>query len=77
MALQGNKMLHLGKVVLIKDYVATSGAFILHYLIKKMLLGSSEITMWSKASAQKVLPTAGVVLFIGLNEPFVHYEWIL
>ena len=28
-------------------------------------------------SAQKVSPIVGAVLFIGLNEPFVHYERVL
>lgn len=77
LAFQGSKLLQPGKVVLIKDCVATSGTFILHYLIKKMLMGSSEIAMGPKARAQKVSPTVGAVLFIGLNEPFVHYERIL
>lgn len=77
LALQGSKILQPGKVVVIKDCVATSGAFILHYLIKKMLMGSLEIAMLPKARAQKVSPTVGAVLFIGLNEPYVHYERIL
>ncbi|XP_057862542.1 elongator complex protein 6 [Cryptomeria japonica] len=73
--LEGNQLLQPGKVLLVKDCVATSGAFILTHLIKKILSGSSDSVVWSKASGQKVLQS-GLVLFVGLSEPFTHYERI-
>lgn len=50
-----------GRVLLIKDCVETSGAFVLHHLLKRAL------------SAH----TSGAVLFIALAHPFSHYDRIL
>ncbi|XP_043712300.1 elongator complex protein 6-like [Telopea speciosissima] len=53
--------LHTGRVVLIEDCVETSGAFVLHQLIKRSLSPNSY----------------GVVLFVAFAQPFSHYERIL
>ncbi|KAI3929024.1 hypothetical protein MKX01_029553 [Papaver californicum] len=50
-----------GRVILIEDQVETSGAFVLHHLIKRSLsIESSEI-----------------VIFVALTKPFSHYDRIL
>ncbi|KAI3886579.1 hypothetical protein MKX03_005498 [Papaver bracteatum] len=50
-----------GRVILIEDQVETSGAFVLHHLIKRSLsIESSEI-----------------VIFVALSKPFSHYDRIL
>ncbi|RZC84379.1 hypothetical protein C5167_047164 [Papaver somniferum] len=50
-----------GRVILIEDQVETSGAFVLHHLIKRSLsIESSE-----------------VVIFVALSKPFSHYDRIL
>ncbi|KAI3890397.1 hypothetical protein MKX03_028219 [Papaver bracteatum] len=50
-----------GRVILIEDQVETSGAFVLHHLIKRSLsIESSEI-----------------VIFVALLKPFSHYDRIL
>ncbi|KAI3906574.1 hypothetical protein MKW98_009482 [Papaver atlanticum] len=49
------------RVILIEDQVETSGAFVLHHLIKRSLsIESSEI-----------------VIFVALSKPFSHYDRIL
>ncbi|KAK9282613.1 hypothetical protein L1049_010831 [Liquidambar formosana] len=50
-----------GRVVLIEDCVETSGAFVLHHLIKRSLS----------------LNTSGVVIFVAFSQPFSHYDRIL
>lgn len=50
-----------GTVLLIKDCVETSGAFVVHHLLKRALS----------------IQTSGVVLFIALAHPFSHYDRIL
>ncbi|OVA18207.1 Uncharacterized protein family UPF0405 [Macleaya cordata] len=50
-----------GRVILIEDQVETSGAFVLHHLIKRALS----------------LDSSGVVIFVSLSQPFSHYERIL
>ncbi|KAK8921904.1 Elongator complex protein 6 [Platanthera zijinensis] len=50
-----------GCIVLIEDSVETSGAFILHYIVKRALS----------------LDSSGIVLFLALAHPFSHYERIL
>ncbi|KAJ4976261.1 hypothetical protein NE237_001367 [Protea cynaroides] len=50
-----------GQVVLIEDCVETSGAFVLHHMIKRALSPNSS----------------GVVLFVAFAQPFSHYERIL
>ncbi|XP_057981843.1 elongator complex protein 6 isoform X2 [Malania oleifera] len=50
-----------GRAVLIEDCVETSGAFILHHLIKRSLLPN----------------TSGIVIFVALSQPFSHYDRIL
>eukprot|EP01018_Ginkgo_biloba_P032601 Gb_24524 [translate_table: standard] len=77
LALEGNKSLQPGKVILVKDGVATSGAFVLHHFLKKMLTGSSDAAEWIGAMGPNVLSALGVVLFVGLSEPFSHYERIV
>lgn len=49
-------------VLLIKDSVAASGSFLLHYLLNKVL-----------ASPDAAAPNP-LVIFVGLNEPFSHYN---
>ncbi|KAF8397607.1 hypothetical protein HHK36_016527 [Tetracentron sinense] len=49
------------RVLLIEDCVETSGAFVLHHLIKRALS----------------LDGSGVLLFVALAQPFSHYERIL
>ncbi|RZC79320.1 hypothetical protein C5167_003500 [Papaver somniferum] len=50
-----------GRVILIEDQVETSGAFVLHHLIKRSLsIESSEI-----------------VIFVALSKPFSHYDRVL
>ncbi|XP_020588321.1 elongator complex protein 6 [Phalaenopsis equestris] len=50
-----------GRVVLVEDCVETSGAFVLHHLVKRAL--SPE--------------HGGSVLFLALSHPFSHYDRIL
>ncbi|KAL8218230.1 hypothetical protein R6Q57_021603 [Mikania cordata] len=53
-----------GRVVLVEDCVETSGAFVLHHLLKRFLspnLSSSD----------------GIVLFVAFAQPFTHYDRIL
>lgn len=50
-----------GCIVLIEDSVETSGAFILHHIVKRALS----------------LDSSGIVLFLALSHPFSHYERIL
>ncbi|PIA38757.1 hypothetical protein AQUCO_02700160v1 [Aquilegia coerulea] len=51
-----------GRITLIEDCVETSGAFVLHHLLKRALFSHSS---------------SGVVLFVALAHPFSHYDRIL
>eukprot|EP00252_Welwitschia_mirabilis_P017319 TRINITY_DN38383_c0_g1_i2.p1 TRINITY_DN38383_c0_g1~~TRINITY_DN38383_c0_g1_i2.p1 ORF type:complete len:271 (-),score=40.70 TRINITY_DN38383_c0_g1_i2:241-1053(-) len=78
LCLEGNGTLKRGKTVLVKDCVATSGAFILHYLVKKGLYGSSDMPMApATATNREVQLSDAGILFVGLKEPFSHYDRIL
>ncbi|XP_054786267.1 elongator complex protein 6 isoform X1 [Prosopis cineraria] len=50
-----------GRFVLVEDCIETSGAFVLHHLLKRFL--SSH--------------PASVVIFLAFNHPFAHYDRIL
>ncbi|KAA8539380.1 hypothetical protein F0562_026072 [Nyssa sinensis] len=50
-----------GRVVLIEDCVETSGAFVLHHLIKRSLTPHSS----------------GIVIFVAFAQPFSHYDRVL
>ncbi|XAR56118.1 hypothetical protein NMG60_11036456 [Bertholletia excelsa] len=50
-----------GRVVVVEDCVETSGAFVLHHLVKRSL---SPLT-------------SGIVIFVALAHPFAHYDRIL
>ncbi|XP_065871792.1 elongator complex protein 6 [Euphorbia lathyris] len=50
-----------GKVVLIEDCVETSGSFVLHHLIKRILAPNST----------------SIVIFLAFSHPFSHYDRIL
>ncbi|KDP46139.1 hypothetical protein JCGZ_06650 [Jatropha curcas] len=50
-----------GKVVLIEDSVETSGSFLLHHLIKRILYPNSS----------------NVIIFLAFSYPFSHYDRIL
>ncbi|CAI0442915.1 unnamed protein product [Linum tenue] len=52
-----------GKAVLIEDCVETSGSFVLHQLIKRLLTATSN--------------SSNVVLFLAFANPFSHYDRIL
>lgn len=61
---QGESWPLRGKVVLIEDCVETSGAFVLHHLVKQAL-------------SQKLSSSNGIVIFISLSQSFSHYARIL
>eukprot|EP00249_Psilotum_nudum_P036103 c6335_g1_i1 orf=320-1147(-) len=67
-AIGWNGLLQGGKMLLIKDCVASPGSFLLHYLINR-LLTSSEYQSSSSA--------APLVVFLALSEPVHHYNRIL
>lgn len=50
-----------GRVVLVEDSVETSGAFVLHHLVKRALSPHSS----------------NVVVFLALSQPFSHYDRVL
>lgn len=50
-----------GRVVLVEDRVETSGAFVLHHIVKRALSPHSS----------------DVVVFLALSQPFAHYDRIL
>nr|XP_043612644.1 elongator complex protein 6 isoform X2 [Erigeron canadensis] len=50
-----------GRLLLVSDCVETSGAFVLHHLIKRFLSPSSE----------------NIVIFLAFAQPFNHYDRIL
>lgn len=50
-----------GRVLLIEDYVETSGSFVLHQLVKRALSSNSS----------------NVIIFIALSNSFSHYDRIL
>ncbi|XP_050215614.1 elongator complex protein 6 [Mercurialis annua] len=52
-----------GKVILIEDCVETSGSFVLHHLIKRILSPNYN--------------SSNVIIFIGLSNPFSHYDRVL
>ncbi|KAK4754590.1 hypothetical protein SAY87_002694 [Trapa incisa] len=54
-----------GAVVLIEDCVETSGAFVLHHLIKRSLSPSS------------LLLNSSALVFIAFSQPFSHYDRVL
>uniref|UniRef100_A0A2N9E2W2 Elongator complex protein 6 n=1 Tax=Fagus sylvatica TaxID=28930 RepID=A0A2N9E2W2_FAGSY len=51
-----------GRVVLVEDQVETSGAFVLHHLLKRALSPHSS---------------NDVVVFLALSQPFSHYDRVL
>ncbi|KAK1415654.1 hypothetical protein QVD17_31439 [Tagetes erecta] len=53
-----------GRVVLVEDCVETSGAFVLHHLIKRFL-------------SPNVSSSDSIVLFVAFAQPFSHYDRIL
>ncbi|KAL0926238.1 hypothetical protein M5K25_002452 [Dendrobium thyrsiflorum] len=57
----GGGALSPGRVVLVEDCVETSGAFVLHHLVKRALSPDR----------------GGTVIFIALSHPFSHYDRIL
>ncbi|CAN1257888.1 Elongator complex protein 6 [Linum perenne] len=52
-----------GKVVLVEDCVETSGCFVLHQLIKRLLTTATN--------------SSNVVLFLAFSNPFSHYDRVL
>ena len=50
-----------GKVILIEDCVETSGSFVLHHLIKRILSPNSS----------------NAIIFLAFSYPFSHYDRIL
>lgn len=54
-----------GKVVLIEDCVETSGAFVLHHLIKRSLSPNSTAL------------SSNALVFIAFSQPFSHYDRVL
>lgn len=53
-----------GRVILIEDCVETSGAFVLHHLIKRFL-------------SSNVSSSDSIVLFVAFAQPFSYYDRIL
>ncbi|KAL7589373.1 hypothetical protein Lser_V15G36331 [Lactuca serriola] len=54
----------VGRVVLVEDCVETSGAFVLHHLIKRFLSPNQSFS-------------DSVVIFVAFAQPFSHYDRIL
>ncbi|MFS7960553.1 putative elongator complex protein [Helianthus anomalus] len=54
-----------GRVVLVEDCVETSGAFVLHHLIKRFL------------SSPNLSSSDSIVLFVAFAQPFSHYDRVL
>lgn len=50
-----------GRVVQVEDCVETSGAFVIHHLLKRALASHSS----------------NVVVFLALSQPFSHYDRVL
>ncbi|KAJ0538314.1 putative elongator complex protein [Helianthus annuus] len=53
-----------GRVVLVEDCVETSGAFVLHHLIKRFL-------------SPNLSASDSIVLFVAFAQPFSHYDRVL
>ncbi|CAN0909341.1 Elongator complex protein 6 [Linum grandiflorum] len=57
-----------GKVVLVEDCVETSGCFVLHQLIKRLLTTTATTAAPSSSN---------VVFFLAFSNPFSHYDRVL
>jgi hypothetical protein len=64
------KKLLLGCLILIEDSVATKGAFLLNYFLKKLLAAPNTSGEESGGGGTTR------VLFLALSEPFSHYNGI-